>query len=52
MTVDVYELSCSDCSFASVVEGDVHEVFDEIDMHQADVDDGGKHFVNFAIKEQ
>lgn len=43
-----YELSCSDCSFTTIVEGDIDELFDVIESHQAEADGHyADHFVNF-----
>lgn len=43
-----YELSCTDCSFTTVIAGDIDEIFDAIDDHQAEVrDHHADHFVNF-----
>lgn len=43
-----YELACTDCSFTTVVEGSIDELFDVIESHQEAVDaHHADHFVNF-----
>lgn len=43
-----YHLTCTACSFTTVVEGDFDEMFDRIEEHQADYGaDPMDHFVEF-----
>ncbi len=42
-----FELSCTDCGFETVVEGDIFEALDVANTHQAERgSDPSEHFVN------
>lgn len=47
----LYDLSCTECSFTTVVEGDDQDVFEVIDTHQEEAaDPANEHFVNFEAR--
>jgi hypothetical protein len=47
----LYDLSCTDCSFTTVIEGDDRDVYEAIDTHQAETADShSEHFVNFQAR--
>ena len=49
-TMDEYRLTCTDCTFSTVVTGDVDAVYDAIEAHQADWASGpGAHRVDFQL---
>lgn len=46
-----YELTCTDCSFTTVVSGDTGDVYDAIESHQDEAEDSYvDHFVNFEAR--
>lgn len=49
--VRTYRLSCTTCSFAATVEGDLDAVMDRVDAHTAAADGDGSHFVEFEVVE-
>jgi hypothetical protein len=47
----LYDLSCTECSFTTVVEGDDQDVYEVIDTHQEEAaDPANEHFVNFQAR--
>lgn len=47
-----FDLSCTDCSFETTVEGSVSDAFDVADAHQEDHGDTPTgHFVNFERRD-
>jgi len=48
----VYDLDCNDCSFEQVVRGDIGDVFDVIEAHQAEHRRPDElHIVDTALRE-
>lgn len=49
--VRTYRLSCTTCSFAATVEGDLDAVMERVEAHTASADGDASHFVEFEIVE-
>lgn len=51
--VAVFDLSCTDCSFETAVEGSVSDAFDAADAHQGEHGETPTgHFVNFERRDR